>query len=244
MTATYLSIYRRTATVYASRETSTIFSVKDFSDPIAQSIAAQDFLTAFDSVIIPWVGQPYQCQESGPSFQLTTGLFTDLDLGLEAPESTIPLDRLRNLFATALFVSTPLFVTSTLTVDTVQPDLPAENYFQGSYATPIDHIVPAQWTAITFTACGAFTFVVILVGVGLSYISKGPEISQFPFLNTSKLRWERIGPQVEPGDAMAGSNLVDSYRNIDLTDDSEVLKRAADIKVFLNTDVGEGKREV
>lgn len=241
MTMTYISIYRRTATVYASRETSNIFSVEDLSEPIAQSIAAQDFLTAFDSIIIPWTGQLLQCQESRPSFELTTDLFTGLDLGLAAPESTIPLDRLRNLFATALFVSTPIFAPTTLAIDTVQPGLPAENYFQGSYATPIDHIVPAQWTAVTFTICGAVILLVIIVGMSLSYISEGPEISSFPFLNTSKLRWERIGPQAEPGVAMSGSNLVDIYEHRDLTNDSEVLKEAADVRVFLNTYVSEGK---
>src|SRR5438477_4574496 len=133
MWSTLLAINRRLATTASDITTSNILQIQSLYSPTVQEISPKNFSGAFDSIIYP-LGSTMKstyCSVNGVNSLLTTAIFTNILLGQYAATSTIPLNYLRNLFATPLILFNP--VTSVLgpgypSIDNVQPGLAPENY--------------------------------------------------------------------------------------------------------------------
>jgi hypothetical protein len=132
-TEIFISISRRTATVYAIRETSTIVAWEDLGKPERQVITPSDFKTAFDVMAAPWSNLSSVLPPEDSAYQLTSLIAGSLILALQAPEISQPLDYLHTFFATPLYAFNPVQLAFPA-IYTVASDLLPENYINGSYA--------------------------------------------------------------------------------------------------------------
>lgn len=230
-TATFISISRRTATVYAMRETSTIVAWEDLGKPEPQVITPSDFKTAFDVMVAPWSNSSSVLPPEDSTYQLTSLIASSLNLALQAPETTQSLDYLHNFFATPLYVFNPVLLAFPA-ISNVATDLPPENYINGSYARTRVHAVPERWTVLVYLVVSSVILLACFVGliVGTGY--KGLELSAFPFIDSLKLEWvvaSAGGREVE--------NIREVFRNVDLADNKQVLERADGVRVRLRTEL-------
>jgi hypothetical protein len=237
-TATFISISRRTATVYAMRDTSTIVAWENLGEPEFQIITPSDFQTAFDVMVTPWNNSSLILPPSDSTVQLTAQIASTLVIGLAAPESSEPLDYLRNIFATPLYIFNPLLLGLSdplPAISEVQPDLPPENYINGSYARIRVHAVPERWTVLAYVVVSGVLLFACFVGliVGTGY--EGPELSEFPFIDSLKLKWVVAG-----GDGREVEDIREVFRGVDLADNVEVLEHAAGVRVNLRTGINQG----
>jgi hypothetical protein len=237
-TATFISISRRTATVYAMRDTSTIVAWENLGKPEFQTITPSDFQTAFDVMVTPWNNLSLILPSNNTAVQLTAQIASTLELGLAAPESFEPLDYLRNFFATPLYIFNPLLLglsNPLPAISEVQPDLPSENYINGSYARIRVHAVPERWTVLAYVVVSGVLLFACFVGliVGTGY--KGPELSEFPFIDSLQLKWVVAG-----GDGREVEDIREVFKDVHLADNVKVLNHAARVRVKLRTGINQG----
>jgi len=230
--STFLSIYRRTATVTADRPSTAILDVSDYGEPINQNITGDDFLIAFKTMLYAYnetnsIGGA--CPVVGPDFQLTTTMSSLFETSLLAPDVTIPMNILRNLFVTPLFVFNAMvtnYGNFTIDPNAIPTGLPAENYVTGSYARPIIHVVPAAWTVKTYIAVTAFFLLFVIVTFFYTMIKYGfPETSDFPIIDDFRIQNEN------------GGSLRDAFSDAALEDDWKMMKEAADVSIKLGKNV-------
>jgi hypothetical protein len=236
-TATFISISRRTATVYAMRDTSTIVAWENLGEPEFQIITPSDFQTAFAIMVTPWTNESSILPPSDSTVQLTALIASTLELGLEAPESSKSLDYLFNFFATPLYIFNPLLLGlsgALPAISDVQPNLPPENYINGSYARIRIHAVPERWTVLAYVVVSGVLLLACFVGliVGTGY--NGPELSEFPFIDSLKLKWVVAG-----GNGREVEDIGEVFRGVDLADNVEVLEHAARVRVKLRTAINQ-----
>ena len=236
-TATFISISRRTATVYSMRDTSLIVAWEDLGTPQVQVITPSDFKTGFDTMVVPWNSSSLAFQNQD-NILLTAQIASTLRINLDAPESTKSLDYLCDLFATPLYVFNPLLLGSNAIVPyitDIQPGLPVENYINGSYARTRDHAVPEYWTVLVYVIVSGVLllacFLGLIVGTGL----EGFESSEFPFIDSMKLKWS-----MEHDDRREFEGVRDVFSGVDLADKVEVLERAAGVRIKLKTRIDHG----
>jgi hypothetical protein len=231
--STILSISRRTATVYMSRDTGTILAWEDLGKPKLQNITASDFKTAFDIMIIPWSNSSSDIPTTSTTWQLTAQIASSLYINLAAPESSRSLDYLRNLFATPLYVFNPLVLSGAPAITDVQPDLLRENYINGSYAREMIHAVPERWTVLTYVGVSGLLLLIIFLALALGTRYEGPESSLFPFVDSLGLKWIVVDDEEKEVDDMK-----EVFRAADLGDDDKILEQAGRVRVKLRYNAG------
>ncbi|KAK8920152.1 hypothetical protein VCV18_008987 [Metarhizium anisopliae] len=196
--ASALSIYRHNATLAADRYTSSISQVKDLTAPLPQDIKPIDLFTALETLICPYNSQSSNCGVNTNFAMAANAMFTDsiwasLLVASNTPTSTVPLDLLRNMMATVLFIYNPVFAPAARggpSISTVQPNLPQENYFQGSFAERIDYIAPEPWTVYAYLGVGAFLILAAVLAISVASRHKSYQESSFDFVNLLRLRVE------------------------------------------------------
>jgi len=139
---------------------------------------------------------------------------------------------LQNLFATSLYMFTPVFKRqigvpdgSTI-VDQVLKGLPEENYFQGSLAKPYEYVAPAPWTVVAYLVSGVVLLVLCSGAISFSSVVGTPEVSSFPGVDVVRLKVEDRY-RVEQRGGMAGVFATQPR-------DEEVMKVAVGLMVRLD----------
>jgi len=113
--STFMSIYRRTATVTSDRSSAAILDVSDLGDPVSQNLTAEGFTTALNAMLYKYTEtNPLGgvCPAVGSDWQLTVAMSSAFENSLLAPQISTPMNILRNLFATPLFVFNSLVTQS------------------------------------------------------------------------------------------------------------------------------------
>lgn len=231
--STFISIYRRKASFVASRSTGDILSVQNTGPATPQDISPEDFTKAIDTFLWPWNNGSYPqlCEIVSQQVGLNGLMWSALTQGMVGGASTLPLDYLRNLFATALFMFNSAYVGAPVTTSYVDilKGLPAENYVDGSMAREVYHTVPAAWTVYAFIAVGGIILLLIWgVLLTLTPYYGVPKTSSFPFVDLLALRWENLEGSTEGTD-----DLKNVFPGRARGDDMEVIRQAADVKVFI-----------
>ncbi|KAK0624323.1 hypothetical protein B0T14DRAFT_583727 [Immersiella caudata] len=231
---TKLAIYRRNSTFVANRSSGQILSVKDVSEPVRQHIPAADFRLALATFLCENGSNSTTttnlCASTGPNAMLTDSI---AHLGLTAgPDQFSPaLGVLQNLFATSLYFYTPVYkkqlaVSFPASTYDLVPDLPGENYFQGSVAKPYEYVAPAPWTALAYLVSGLVLVVLCSSAIAFSSVMGTPEVSGFPGVDVVRLK-------VEDGN---GVDQVGGIAGVFATKqgDGEVMKMAVGLTVRLD----------
>ncbi|KAM0327604.1 hypothetical protein ACHAQA_005897 [Verticillium albo-atrum] len=168
-----------------------------------QDIRPSEFLDAFDNLFCPFVSGnstiSRYCEAGQARHILTSNLWTVVyqNYYTDALESSIAVDTLRNIYATALFLYNPVYRGAVLLSNglivsrTAQEGLADENYFPGSAARRSSFIAPARWTVTAFTVSVGFLITTSLMAIFFSMWYKQPQISAFGPLNTFKVEMVR-----------------------------------------------------
>jgi hypothetical protein len=184
MWTTSMTVYRRTATVSASRINWGILDAEDLSQPTLETINPSDLFTAFDAILtfVPNESSTNQCSIDTPEYQLTEYLYIYLNQSTTPIHqiSSAPFDYLRNLLVTPLYLCNPVVLTAADSATGIQPGLPQENYLQGSYAIPAQRAVPGRWTVWTYIASGGMTLLIMFAALAWASLTVKPESSSFP----------------------------------------------------------------
>jgi hypothetical protein len=228
--ATRLVIHRRLVTFTADRRTELIVSVSDLSPPILQTIPASDFRPAFASLLCEETSKSSLCEQLGPNTLFTDSVASMAAVTVNSNAFSPALGILQNLFATSLYLFTPVFIRQTqvdavalsnITID----GLSEENYFQASLAKPYEYVAPAPWTSLAYLVSGLVLVVLCSSAIALSSVIGTPEVSNFPGVDAMRLRVEdRHGAEQAGG--MAG--VFDVQQK-----DSEVMRTAIGLVVRL-----------
>lgn len=234
--STFIAIYRRTASFVASRSTGDILSVYNLGPAEAQHISPQNFSRAIDTMLYPWSNSssPQLCEIVGERAVLNAMMWTRLAQGIVAGAWTGPLDDLRNLFATALFVYNPVTFTGQISINETQSGLLAENYITGSMAREGTHVVPQAWTVYVYIAVAGGILVVISVLLPWTATYKAPNTSAFPFVDCLSLNRYVTGSMTEQRD------LMEVFVGLQQGKDMDVLERIANVKVGLKNEGNQG----
>ncbi|KAK0648082.1 hypothetical protein B0T16DRAFT_455587 [Cercophora newfieldiana] len=200
--ATRISIHRRLVDFVADRRTETILSIGNLSDPILQHIPAADFRPAFETFLCIDGSNSSLCQHSG-----VNGIFTESVAWLTLPQFdqySPVVGVLQNLFATSLYLYTPVYkrqiaVPGVGLPNTLLEGLLDENYFPGSLASPYEYVAPAQWTVIAYLASGVVLILLCSAATAVSSIMGAPEVSNFPGVDAVKLTLEDGNGADQPG---------------------------------------------
>jgi hypothetical protein len=201
-----LDIYRLNISLAADRQTNDILEILDKEDSTLQDINPGDFLDAFDGLFCPWRPENATSSKYCEPGQLRNAATATLwaiiyrSYTPEASESSLAVDSLRNMYATALFLYNPVFF-STLSFDALpysrkaQEGLADENYFPGSAARPSTYLAPAPWTVLAFVVLAGFLIVASVGAVILALWFKPPETSRFGVLDAGKVELVQVQQQ-------------------------------------------------
>ncbi|KAK3341855.1 hypothetical protein B0T25DRAFT_585953 [Lasiosphaeria hispida] len=202
---TQLSVYRRKVTFAADRRTSILLRADGASQPLAQHIAATDFLLAFDKLLCSTNSASNLCDPNQPNFLLTDAVATLLSLSI-TQDSSHGLEVLQNLFAVSLYLFTSVWVKQigqstprSLVQNALVGGLPDENYFPASLARPVEFIAPAPWTVVAYLVSGAVLLVLCFVAATVSAVVGTPEVSSFPVVDAVRLKVRESDGREFPG---------------------------------------------
>lgn len=160
-----LSIHRLNTSIAADRRSSTILDVLDKGETHRQNIEPTHFLDAFDNLLCPFHPDNSSttsryCEIGQARSDLTNTLWSVVysNYNVGAVESSLAVETLRNLFATALFLFNPVYRGAVLTSEpvfsrTAQAGLAEENYFPGSAAR-----VSSRFHHLCFSGSGMCLF--------------------------------------------------------------------------------------
>lgn len=236
MFSTLIAINRRLATTASNRATNNILEIQSLGPPMAQEISPRDFSLAFNTLICAIGSTSTLCSGTEANALLTDIIRINIQTGQYAVANTIPLDCLRNLFATPLILFNPVtsgFGISSLHVNSVQPGLAPENYMNGSLARPITYVAPEKWTAVAYVCVSSF-----LLGLGWVLLVWAmrydpPEASAFAFVDFLRLRWNGTGSDIWNGD------IQDLFLTKRSNKDADILRAVGDVKVKWEDDEAE-----
>lgn len=174
-----MAIYRRKATVIASRSSSNILEVMDLSTPEAQNIDPADIFSALDIILIP--ARNATSNKSSPAYMLSNYLSHFLGYSSDPSSQmlTTPLQFLRNLLAIPLYLCNPV-MTGGSSITTQQPNLPAENQLIGADAIGLTRAVPGGRTAKIYTESAGAILLVTFNVICISSRAEIPKTSSFP----------------------------------------------------------------
>lgn len=236
---TSLTVYRRDATVAASRTNLAVLQAKDLGTPVLQSITPGDLFQVYDAILTPLdrISDGGNCSPLTPQSQLTEFLYIYLNQSTYVTNPVISFQRdyLRNLLAVPLYYCNSVMILSSNSPHAVQPGLPPENYSRGSYAIPEEHAVPESWTVWTYAGLyGAILLLLLAVCVSVSGY-EASEDSHFPLadllMGISPEEISRNGG--EAGKQSSKVQFDELFTGVPPGDDQAILRRASEIRVRL-----------
>ncbi|KAG9256522.1 uncharacterized protein F5Z01DRAFT_617828 [Emericellopsis atlantica] len=195
-----LDIHRLNTSIAADRRSSAILDVLDKGEAHRQKIESTNFLDAFDNLLCPFNPDNSSttsryCEIGQARSDLTNSLWSVIysNYNVGAMESSLAVETLRNLFATALFLFNPVYRGAVLTSEpvfsrTTQAGLADENYFPGSAARVSSYVAPKPWSVVAFTVSGAFMIFASLAAVCVSLYFKQPTTSTFDPINVFSVK--------------------------------------------------------
>ena len=177
-----MSVYRRTATVACSRASWAMLHAENLGSPTPEIIDPSDLFKAFDAILTPAGKQSSDPQCPTPESQLTNYLYIFIDQSSTPINQAIniPLDYLRNLLATPLYLCNKVMLTASDSPSAIEKDLPPENYLLGSYAIQVERAIPAKWSSITYSVLYGQILLVLFVVLITTSVFESPNTSSFP----------------------------------------------------------------
>lgn len=200
-----LDIYRLNISMAADRRSSAILEVTDKGKPTRQDIHPSEFLDAFDNLFCPFsqgnstISRYCETGQVRSDVTLNLWMFVYYNYQSEGFESSIAVDTLRNIYATALFLYNPVFRGAVFAPNapaflrTAQQGLADENYFPGTPARRSSHLAPAPWTVLAFTVSVGFLISASLLAIFFALWFKQPQLSAFGPLNAFKADLVQFG---------------------------------------------------
>lgn len=189
----------------ADRRSSAILEVTDKGKPTRQDIHPSEFLDAFDNLFCPFsqgnstISRYCETGQVRSDVTLNLWMFVYYNYQSEGFESSIAVDTLRNIYATALFLYNPVFRGAVFAPNapaflrTAQQGLADENYFPGTPARRSSHLAPAPWTVLAFTVSVGFLISASLLAIFFALWFKQPQLSAFGPLNAFKADLVQFG---------------------------------------------------
>lgn len=233
--STFVRVYRRTVTTVADRKTNIILDVKDLSPPEVQEITAEEFKIAFNSMLCPLTNSvgSQGCQAGSSEWHLTQWIVSVLSIDTAAPFISDPLDYLRNLFMTPLYLYNIMIdgigLNPVPSIAEIPSGVPGENLIKGSLARPVRHLVVRQWTVVTYTSVGGF-LVFLILGLLVSTVGRqAQKTSDFPVLDFSTLS---IMSQDSKGQPEISTTFKELFRGCKAGDSDKLLERASKARVY------------
>ena len=177
---TSMATYRRKATVTAVRSSFDILEVSDLSTPVAQVIHPTDLFSILDTILTP--AQIGTSNQTSPAYALSDYLFELLHLASSpsAQAMTQPVQILRNLLVTPLYLCNAVILTGTSSMATLQTGLPAENQLLGADAIRVTRAVPGQLTVWIYIASAGTILLTAFIVICVSSRVQTPKTSSFP----------------------------------------------------------------
>ncbi|KAG7109477.1 hypothetical protein HYQ44_011733 [Verticillium longisporum] len=200
-----LDIYRLNISMAADRRSSAILEVTDKGKPTRQDNHPSEFLDAFDNLFCPFspgnstISRYCETGQVRSDVTLNLWMFVYSNYQSEGFESSIAVDTLRNIYATALFLYNPVFRGAVFAPNapaflrTAQEGLADENYFPGTPARRSSHLAPATWTVLAFTVSVGFLSSASLLAIFFALWFKQPQLSAFGPLNAFKADLVQFG---------------------------------------------------
>jgi hypothetical protein len=232
-----MTVYRRKATIVASRASWNLLDVQDLSTPSLQDIGPDDLFTILDLILSPT--QNSTVNQNSSSYDLSNYLFQFLHL-LSKPNAQIskqPLQCLRNLLTIPLYLCNPVTFTNSTSITSPQTDLPAENQLLGADAVSATRAVPGIWTVWTYIAAAGSILLMCLVVIGVNSRIETPETSSIPFADLLVLaRAHGTNGKEDGGNTAAHAKYDDLFDSVKKSGDDEgILRLACGVKVYLKT---------
>ncbi|KAJ4355726.1 uncharacterized protein N0V89_003746 [Didymosphaeria variabile] len=173
---TFFRFYRRNATITFSRSDFDILDVDDMSDPQPQNITSATLFTALDAILY----RPDRADDAlkfydirSAEYLLTQTIGVQLWYSLHNNTSGLKIGRdwLRNLVTLPVYVFQPTYLElvpylQPLPADNgtePQPNLPAENYVEGSYCIMNKRSIPGRGTVYAYTAVAGLLLAVVII---------------------------------------------------------------------------------
>lgn len=196
----FFHFYRRTATIVFSRSDLDILSVDHLSDPQPQNITPAALFTTLDAILY----RPDRADETlkfydvrSAEYLLTQTIGVQLWSSLfdTAASFNIGRDWLRNLVTLPVYVYQPTFLElapylQPLTADNgtmPQPNLPRENYVEGSYCIVDKRSIPGRGTVYAYTAVAGLLLAFVFIAKARALLWEDLGKSDFPILDTQIL---------------------------------------------------------
>ncbi|KAH7117881.1 hypothetical protein B0J11DRAFT_592362 [Dendryphion nanum] len=191
----WVQFYRRNATLTFSRSTFTIEEIDDVSTHQILQITPGDLFEAFNSVLY----RPFQSTNdvrydlNSDRYTRTQHIGLNLYRGISSDRGaglTFGHDWLRNLLAMPLYIFQPTITSAGAEIPGVEngtqvaPNLPKENYVQGSYCVASKRAVPAFEFVLSYAVLAGVVLMFITLGkMACSVLSGYVETSDFPLLD-------------------------------------------------------------
>lgn len=219
----------------ANRKTNAILDVSEFGAHESQDITVEDFKLAFDSMLCPWTNSTVDlgCPTASAEWLLTQWIASILMFDAAAPFISEPLNYLRNLFATPLYLYNTMIdgigLSPVPSIVEIPSGVPKENLIKGALARPVKHLVVRRWTVVTYIAVGGFLVFMIL---GLLVSTIGQQVqktSDFPVVDFSTLSVIKQDTRV-PGEMP--TTFDDLFKSCESWNSEKILEQASKAKVY------------
>ena len=193
--STYLSFYKRSATMVFSRSLFTMQEVSDLSAPIPQNITATSLFQALNEMLYRpnQTTNDFRYDRNSQPYALTRMIATDLwqNLRQSLNGTSYTADLMKNLLTMpiVMFQSTVVGLgdTSTVPVDwdgtKPQQGLAPDNYIRGSYCESSKRAIPGQETVISYAAIAGLVVLCVLFVKWRACYWERPDATEYPLLD-------------------------------------------------------------
>ncbi|KAL5326497.1 hypothetical protein ACEPPN_004183 [Leptodophora sp. 'Broadleaf-Isolate-01'] len=231
----FVGVYRRNATVASERKTGVLLDIGDLSPAKPQHIPPADFLTAFNGMLLPWRQQnnSFECDASGPQYQLTQHISVLLDLSRFASYQVEPREILRNIFLVPLYFYNPLttpFITIPARTE-IATDSPNENYIDGSYAHDVNRLDISWWTVLTYMIVCGIILILILLVLALTVWNQVQETSDYPVVDFLKLTRETSIASGNTGNAGTHDDIASIFANCAVGESRDIVEASRGVRI-------------
>lgn len=233
MWSSFVATYRRKVTTASDRKTNVILAISDPTKPAIQNITAGEVFLAFNSMLCPreTVGTS-ACQAVSTEWQLTEWISSALMTAVAGPFVSDPLDYLRDLFMTPLYIYNPqmdgIGIGPVPAIGEIVSGLPDENYINGSLARPMNHLVISTCTIISYISVGGILLFWILVLLAVTITRQVLKTSNFPVVDFSTLS---VAVQEGTDQPEFRTSLEELFRNCEAGDNEGILAQSAKAEV-------------
>lgn len=150
-----------------------------------------------------------------------------------APFISDPMDYLRNLFMTPLYLYNTMIdglgLTPVPSIVEIPSGIPKENLVKGSLARPVNHLVVQRWTVVTYISVGGFLVFVILGLLASTIGRQVQKTSDFPVLDFLTLSIVKQDSKEQPEMPTTFDDLFGEYES---GDNERIFEQASKAKIY------------